>query len=126
MPFMTMMLPRVMGSSMPAAKRRMVNQMVMSRIPRPTTVKPMTEPEEKATRRPRFRPSEAAWAVRALALVAIFMPMKPASMDQIPPVRKAKGVNLDSMSPPLPKAMISRTTKTTAKTLATVVYWCFR
>ena len=43
-------------------------------------------------------------------------------MDQIPPVRKAKGVNLDSMSPPLPKAMISRTTKTTANTLATVVY----
>ena len=72
--------------------------MEMSSRPRPTTVKPMTEPEEKATRRPRFRLSEAAWAVRALALVAIFMPTKPASMDQMPPVRKAKGVNLDSIS----------------------------
>ena len=91
--------------------------MVMSSMPRPTTVKPMTEPEEKATRRPRFRLSEAAWAVRALELVAIFMPMKPASMDQIPPVRNAKGVNLESISPPLAKAMISRTIKTTSKDL---------
>ena len=96
--------------------------MEMSSRPRPTTVKPMTEPEEKATRRPRFRLSEAAWAVRALELVAIFIPMKPASMDQIPPVRKAKGVNLDSISPPVAKAMISRTMNTTTKTLATVVY----
>ena len=122
MPFITMMLPRATGSLMPAPKRRMVNQMVMSRMPRPTTVKPMTEPEEKATRRPRFRLSEAAWAVRALELVAIFMPIRPASMDQIPPVRNAKGVNLDSISPPLAKAMITRTTKTTAKTFATVEY----
>ena len=37
--------------------------MVMSSIPSPTTVKPMTEPEEKAMRRPRFRLSEAAMAV---------------------------------------------------------------
>ena len=51
--------------------------MVMSSMPRPTTVKPITEPEENATRRPLFRLSEAACAVRALELVAIFMPMKP-------------------------------------------------
>ena len=31
----------------------------MSSRPRPTTVKPMTEPAEKATRRPRFSPSLA-------------------------------------------------------------------
>ena len=37
----------------------------MSRRPRPTTVKPMTAPEEKATLRPLFRLSLAAWAVRA-------------------------------------------------------------
>ena len=60
MPFITMMFPRVRGSSMPATKRRMTNQMEMSSMPRPTTVKPMTEPEEKATRRPLFRLSEAA------------------------------------------------------------------
>ena len=122
MPFITMMLPNWTGSVMPAPKRRMVNQMLISSMPRPTTVKPMTAPEENATRRPRFRLSEAAWAVRALELVAIFMPIRPASMDQIPPVRKAKGVNLDSISPPLAKAMMARITKTTTKTLATVVY----
>ena len=60
MPFITMMLPRVTGSSMPAPRRRITNQMEMSRRPRPTTVKPMTEPEEKATRSPRFRLSLAA------------------------------------------------------------------
>ena len=98
----------------------------MSSMPSPTTVKPMTEPEEKATRRPLFRLSEAACAVRALELVAIFMPMKPASMDQMPPVTKANGVNLESMLPLLAKAMTSRITKTTTNTLATVVYWCFR
>ena len=48
---------------------------------RPTTVKPMTAPEEKATFRPRFRLSWAALAVRALELVAIFMPMKPARAE---------------------------------------------
>ncbi len=100
--------------------------MVMSSMPRPTTVKPITEPEEKATRRPLFRLSEAACAVRALELVAIFMPMKPASMEKMPPVTKAKGVNLESILPPVAKAMTKRMTKTTMKTLNTVVYCCFR
>ena len=43
-------------------------------------------------------------------------------MDQMPPVRKANGVNLESILPPEAKAMTSRITNTTAKTLATVVY----
>ena len=126
MPFITMMLPRSTGSFTPKAYRRMKNHSVMSSMPRPTTVKPMTEPEEKATRSPLFRLSEAACAVRALELVAIFMPMKPASMDQMPPVRNAKGVNWESMSPPDPKAITSNTMNTTRNTLNTVVYWCFR
>ena len=100
--------------------------MVMSSIPSPTTVNPMTEPEEKATRSPLFRLSLAAWAVRALEFVAIFIPMKPASMDQIPPVTKAKGVYFDSISPPDPKAITSSTMNTARNTLNTVVYWCFR
>ena len=100
--------------------------MVISSMPRPTTVKPMTEPEEKATRRPLFRLSDAACAVRALELVAIFMPMKPASMEKTPPVTKAKGVNLESIFPPEAKAMISSAMKTTTNTLKTVVYCCFR
>ena len=57
-------------------------------------------------------------------LVAIFMPIRPASMDQIPPVRKAKGVNQVSRS--LHHFKISRITKTTAKTFRTVEYWCLR
>ena len=126
MPFITMMLPRVTGSSIPAPRRRITNQREMSSIPSPTTVKPMTEPEEKATRSPLFRLSLAAWAVRALEFVAIFIPTRPASMDQIPPVRKAKGVNLESMAPPVPKAMASSRRNTTTKTLATVAYWCDR
>ena len=96
--------------------------MVISSMPRPTTVKPMTEPEEKATRRPLFRLSDAACAVRALEL----MPMKPASMEETPPVTKAKGVNLESIFPPEAKAMISSAMKTTTNTLKTVVYCCFR
>ena len=126
MPFITIILPRVMGSSIPAAARRKKNHREMSSIPSPTTVKPITEPEEKATRRPWFRLSLAAWAVRALALVAIFMPTRPESMDHTPPVRKAKGVNRESISPPVPKAISSSKTKTTRNTLATVAYWCFR
>ena len=82
----------------------------------------MTEPEEKATRSPLLRLSEAACAVRALELVAIFMPTKPANMDHTPPVMKAKGVNLESISPLEAKAITSRMTKTTTKTFATVVY----
>ena len=96
--------------------------MVISSIPRPTTVKPITEPEENATRRPLFRLSEAACAVRALELVAIFMPIRPASIDQMPPVMNANGVNLESILPPEAKAITSRTTNTMAKTLRTVVY----
>ena len=60
MPFITMMLPSVTGSSIPAPRRRMTNHREMSSSPRPTTVKPITQPEEKATRRPRFRLSLAA------------------------------------------------------------------
>ena len=96
--------------------------MVTSSIPRPTTVKPITEPEENATRRPLFKLSDAACAVRALEFVAIFMPIKPASMEKTPPVTKAKGVNRESISPPDAKAITSSTAKTAAKTLNTVVY----
>ena len=56
---------------------RMWNHTEMSNRPRPTTVKPMTAPEEKATFSPLFRLSEAACAVRALEEVAILMPTNP-------------------------------------------------
>ena len=125
MPFMTMTLASSSAPMWPMYFRPK-NHSVMSSRPRPTTVKPMTEPEENATFRPRLRLSCAALAVRALAFVAIFMPMRPASIDQMPPVRNANGVIRESISPLEANAMISRITKTMAKTLATVVYWRLR
>ena len=95
-------------------------------MPSPTTVKPMTEPEAKATRRPRLRLFDAALAVRELAWVEIFIPIYPASMEKMPPERNANGVNLESIDPLVPKAMSKRMTKTIAKILATVAYCCFR
>ena len=86
----------------------------------------MTEPEENATRSPRFRLSLAACAVRALAEVAMRMPMKPASIENTPPVTKANGVKRERMRPPEPNAMASKSTNTTAKTLNTVVYCRWR
>ena len=65
----------------------------MSSRPRPTTVKPMTVPAEKATWRPEFRLSRQALAVRELEAVAIFMPTKPLRPEKKPPVMKAKGTN---------------------------------
>ena len=99
-----------------------MNHIEMSSMPRPTTVKPMTEPDENATRRPLFRDSEAAYAVRAFEFVAIFMPIRPASIEKIPPVRNAKGVKRDSIWPRDAKAITIRMMNTTTKTFATVEY----
>ena len=89
--------------------------------PSPTTVKPMTDPAEKATFSPRFRLSEAAWAVRALAAVATFMPTNPARAEYTPPLRKAKGMN--QLSSRRNTHSRTRTANTTANTLNTVAYW---
>ena len=93
--------------------------MLRSSRPRPTTVKPMTEPALKATRRPLFRLLEAALAVRQLAMVAVRMPIKPDRPLKKPPVRNAKGVK--KLKKPR-NAMIRRITKTTAKKMATPLY----
>ena len=78
------------GSSLKMNRSRK-NQMEISKRPRPTTVKPITLPAENATRSPRLRPSRQAFAVRALAAVAIFMPIKPESPEKNPPVKNANG-----------------------------------
>ena len=54
MPNITMVWA-ILAASKWAMYFRMWNQMDTSSRPRPTTVKPMTAPEEKATFRPRFR-----------------------------------------------------------------------
>ena len=97
--------------------------MEISKRPRPTTVKPMTEPAEKATRRPRFSPSRQALAVRQLALVAMRIPIKPERPEKKPPVMNAKGTN--QVSRPV-AAMMHSTTNIQAKKIATIVYWRFR
>ena len=97
--------------------------MERSKRPRPTTVKPITEPALNATRRPLFRLCEAALAVRQLAMVAVRMPMKPESPEKKPPVRKATGVK--KLSSPA-KAMAISTTNTTAKNTPTPIYWRLR
>ena len=51
----------------------------------------MTEPAENATLSPLFRPERQAFAVRAFAAVAIFMPTKPESPEKNPPVTNANG-----------------------------------
>ena len=100
-------------------KRSSANQTEMSNRPRPTTVKPMTEPAENATRRPLFRPSRQALAVRQLDLVAIRIPTKPLRPEKKPPVRNAKGTNHVSR---WQAAMMHSTTIMQAKKIPTTVY----
>ena len=50
------------------------------------TQRPITPPARKATLRPSFREFFAAAAVRAEALVAVFMPKKPQSPESRPAI----------------------------------------
>ena len=66
----------------------------MNSEPRPSTAKPatpipITEPPENDTFNAVLRLVLAACAVRTLALVAIFIPIKPAKADNTAPIRKA-------------------------------------
>ena len=65
-----------------------MNSVESPTIPRPTTESPMTRPPENATFRAFDKPSRAACVVLTFALVATFMPKKPASAEQIAPTMK--------------------------------------
>ncbi len=56
---------------------------------RPATPSPITEPPVKETLRALARLVFAAWAVRTLALVAMFMPIQPAKAERKAPMTKA-------------------------------------
>jgi hypothetical protein len=75
------------------------NQTEMSRIAKPTTTRPMTAPERKATVRPSLSELLAAKAVRALALVAIFMPNQPHRPESRPatgtPIMRERALELE-------------------------------
>lgn len=88
--------------------------------PRPTTVRPMTDPDLKAI----WRPSLSEWVhalhVRTLAMVATIMPSHPAEPDRIAPTRKLMAVQTPAKwSFPLYKTP-QRTAKT--KTTKTVIH----
>ena len=53
---------------------------------------PSTAPPEKATFNAAFRLFSALWAVRALLIVALFMPKNPAPMENSAPTRKQTDV----------------------------------
>ena len=59
------------------------------RIPVPTTLIPITPPEEKATRRAGFKPLVAAAAVRIFAWTAIRIPIMPVSPEAKAPTKYA-------------------------------------
>ena len=99
------------------------NQMDISKRPRPTTVKPITDPAEKAILSPRLSPSLHALAVLALDAVAIFIPTKPERPEKNPPVTNAKGTNHVS----IPNAAIThRITNIAAKNTDTTVFCLLR
>jgi hypothetical protein len=68
-------------------------QVARSNSPSPTTVNPITAPEENASLNPLFKLVRQALAVRALERVAMVIPQYPASAENIPPVKNAKGTN---------------------------------
>ena len=65
----------------------------ISKRPRPTTTSPITAPLLKATFNPLFNDSRAAFAVRADAYVAVFIPKKPDNPEKKPPVKNAIGTH---------------------------------
>ena len=68
-------------------------QIEISNNPNPTTVSPITAPLLKATFKPEFKDRVAAFAVRADANVAVFIPINPANPEKKPPVKNAKGTH---------------------------------
>ena len=102
---------------------KIINQTLMSRSPRPTTVSPITEPEENAIFNPLLRLSRAPFAVLVFAYVAIFIPTNPDNPEKNPPVRNANGTN--GVKNPV-NANIKSITNITAKKTPTVLYWRFK
>ena len=95
----------------------------MSKSPSPTTVRPITEPEEKAILRPLLSPSRAPFAVREFAYVAIFIPTNPESPEKNPPVKNANGTN-GERNPETDR--ITKTMNIITKNTPTVLYCLLR
>ncbi len=95
----------------------------MSNNARPTTVSPITAPERKATCKPLLSDARAAFAVRAEAYVAVFIPKKPAKPEKKPPVRNANHTHPFCK----PKSdMIKKSIAKIKNTIITTLYCCLR
>ena len=90
----------------------------MPRVPRATTVRPITAPLEKATRRALERLVLAACVVRTAAPVAVRIPTHPALADSNAPTRNAIAVN--------PERKAQSTTNITTTKPDKTVYSVFR
>src|SRR5690606_10229147 len=97
----------ISGMLLPKADNNKYQQLMASR-PRPTTIRPITAPLWKATRRPSSRLFWAALAVLLLAMVAVVIPINPAKPEQKPPVKKARGTMKDPRDPPPAKPRARR------------------
>ena len=79
---------------------------------------PVMAPDWKDVFRAGIMPFSAAAAVRTLARTETFMPMKPAVPESTAPMMKPNAVRKDMKN--------SRSTATTAPTMAMVRYWRLR
>ncbi len=104
--------------------RNTKNHKEMSKSPIPTTISPITAPLLNATWSPWFRDFLAPSAVLELALVAVFIPRKPASPDRKPLVKNAKGTTFDWECSP--KEIKRRTRNAPIKNIPTTLYCCRR
>ena len=91
----------------------------MPRVPRATTVRPMTAPLENATRRAPARLVCAAAVVRTAAPVAVRMPTHPAVADSSAPTRKLTPTSSESPGRNSTRTP-NMTTTNTARTLYSV------
>ena len=109
------------SGTMPWVYRK--NQAEMSSKANPTTTRPITAPARKATLRPSLSDCLAAYAVRADALVAIFMPNQPHNPENKP----ATGTPIAVCHAWVPWVDSTNKTATKAtKTKATTLYWRVR
>jgi len=110
--------------STPPMKYISKNQTQMLSRAKPTTTKPITEPARKDTVRASFSPRRAAFAVRALALVAVRIPRKPQRPEKNAPARKANGIH--GLCVFHTKAIARKIPKSSSTTTPTMRYCCRR
>ena len=101
-----------------------MNKPPKPRTPSPTTLKPITDPPLNATFRAVVRLVRAALVVRVLALVATFIPRKPASPDVTAPTMNEREIN--TLESALPLLANPRRIATTATKIASTRYSAFK